>query len=162
MFKDKKSGDIIHILEIDSSGGKPTYHTATVSEVSEPKYTTSAFGVPDYASGFKMEIKAELKDGTILPFAGINPDNNFAIGGKYRISTEKERIHEEVKRIYEEKSEHVSKVDQYKEVMSECESIMQELGVITIPRETDARLEKLESNVNDIKDLLKKLSERGL
>lgn len=36
-----------------------------------------------------------------------------------------------------------------------------EFVVITIPRETDARLEKLESNVNDIKDCLRNCQKEG-
>lgn len=154
MFKDKKIGDSIYILEIDAKTGKPKLHNATVSEISDANYETNAFGSIDYTKGKKIELKAELSDNSVLPFAGINPDNNLAIGGKYRISTDKDRIHEEVKRIYEDKQEHINRIEEYKDVVEECKEVMQELGIVAIPVETDKRLDTLEKGMKDIQSML--------
>lgn len=157
MFKEKKQGDYIHLLEIDIKTGEAKYHKATITEINDPKFETNTFGAVDYTKPARIEISVELSDGSKQTFARINPENNFSIGGKYRISTSKEMLRSELDKIIEEKQDHINRVEEYKQIVESCNEALQEMGVVNIPSETDKRLNKLESNIYDLTSMVQRL-----
>lgn len=153
MFKDIKDGESIYILDIEPKSGMPTYHEGVLQSKSA---ITSKVGTL-LSTEYEFNLIISVTEGVVKEFCEVNPDGDYAVSGRYRLSTDKSKLVSEIQRIYDEKSIHVTNHELYKSIITKCEQLMGEIGIEN--SNYDWRMRQLESKYDTITSSLKTIME---
>lgn len=160
MFTNVKNGDVVYCIELDLNNGSPKFHKASVVSVNiEDKKVTpkdfSDFTKPAVTEKM-MNIIIEVA-GADKEFSGLNPECDYFIGGRFRVSTDKEKLVKDIKSIKDEKQQHISKMEEYKEVVEKCDTAFEEIGFVDMTpvapeemKEVKKQLGSLDARVNGL------------
>jgi hypothetical protein len=149
MFKDIIDGNSIYVLDIDPKTGMPEYYVGTLVTKSSIRSKMNNL----LQTETEFDITVEICDGVTKEFCGVNPNGDYAISGRYRISGSKSNLQSELQRVYDETSKHVSNFEFYKSITVKCEQIMGELGLSN--SNYDLRMKQLEAKYDSITASLK-------
>ena len=159
MFKDLKPG--LQMLILDKSANPIKCHTGKVIKVSLPRVEMPKSDSPLNFSAFQMQDRVvDLTieyDGKTSTF--VVPENsNVAYGDAVTIACSDEPIISEVKSRMKESADIVDSYDFHKANIEECRSILATLSPqYAETQETDKRMTAMETDIADIKDMIRTL-----
>lgn len=148
LFKELKEGYPIYILHKD---GEKRVSQGKVTNVSPSHMPT----IPNVMNTMQMVVDITVDDnGCVRTYT--MPDNlSVTYTDNLVLSTDKEGVIREVEVIKSKCEEELSRKDEYEKTVLECDNILKEWNpTFKEKKETEARFEKLETSVHDIKDML--------
>ena len=149
MFSALSQGSSVYILDKTSS---PEYKIGEVLGVSFPK--VNPYGVQN-----TVDLKIKI-DGNTQEFNSIPSINSIVTynNGKVIISESKQGIQNEVESMLQNSRQILNNIDQYKQNIIDCESILKQLNPqFAIDKERDERLSNLENRFDGVESKLDKI-----
>lgn len=103
----------------------------------------------------QMVVDVTIEDGGLTRTYTM-PDNTSVTYAKDLVlSTDREGVLREVEILKNQRTEELSKVDEYKKDVDDCEKILAEWNpVFREKRETEERFTKLETSILDLKNMM--------
>lgn len=147
LFKDLKAGYPVYIFHKD---GEKRITQGKVTAIS-PSHLPQA---PSMQT-MQMVVDVTIEDGGFSRTYTM-PDNiSVTYANDLVLSTEREGVLREVEILKNQRAEELSKVDEYKKDVDECEKILAEWNpAFREKRETEERFSKLETAMTDLKGMM--------
>lgn len=148
IFKDIKQGHTIYLFDRDNI------------DVKEGKVTaTGASHLDKINNMFEMVVDITIDvDGNKQTYT-FKDGNEIGYAGQLMITPNRDAIVKEVQMLKSQSEDALSKIDKQKKTVEKCNSLLSTFDPIyKDKKETDERFNKLEQSINDIKELLSKLS----
>lgn len=151
LFKDIKTGYPIYFLDKDSV----RFYQGKVVSVAVPRYNNqvgATYGTQPTGMVVDITIEAEGATKTYT----IPETSTITYAGNLVLSTDKEGILREVEALKAVSEEALSKIDKHKQVVSNCEALLEELNpAFAEKRAQDKRIEGIENEVKSLSSIVK-------
>lgn len=150
MFSALSQGSSIYLLDKTST---PSFKVGEVVGVSSPKLGYN------FGQATTIDLKVKV-DNTVQEFNNLPSINNYITynNGKLLISESKQIIQNEVETILNNSKNIIDNLDNYKNNIIECESILKQLNPqFAKDKERDDRLQNLENRFDGVESKLDKI-----
>lgn len=162
MFKDLKNGFQVSVL--DKSGKTPVYKIGNVVSVSAPRVDPTRqmqpgqFPNPMMYSERVLDLTVEC-DGQTNTYV-VQENGNVASIASLTLACTTDPILNEVRAIHKTSSDVIASVDRHQEVVSKCESIMEELNpTFAESKAQNERIDKIESSISLVADSVRQIQQ---
>lgn len=157
MFSALRPGSILYIL--DKSDGLAV-KTGCVENITQPRPMYKTYN-PAVSFGTNMQTVVDVTvkvDGEKKEIVGLNSNNIIQSQGDYVISETREAMISEVDSMLQNSKNVIESVDQHKQIIEQCESILRDLNpVYAKEQERDDAIEDLTAQVNNMQSILNRL-----
>ena len=161
-FSQLNIGDPIHVLEVVGTFKKSTnYYSGTIASVSkvyDEQLPPQQFPMPNQTRRKLVDIvisfDGEQKKLSVDDNKSIVTDTNIGL----TVATDKQQIINMVRTTYNEYKAKKEAMARYDEEMQKCETILNKLDIKPEVQE-DSRIAELQSQVNELKDIIKQASQ---
>lgn len=154
IFKELKSGFPIYLLDRSTM----QYEQGKVMSVGTPHPDIGKIASTMPLSGYgklKVDVCVQTADGKQNTYS-FDDTEQTAYAGVLLLSTSKDGIIGEVSSLKSQAEAALAKVEEQKETVKKCEALLRDLDTTYKEKQaTEARFEKLEGNMGDMKDTLK-------
>lgn len=154
IFKELKSGYPIYLLERSTM----RYEQGKVMNVGTPHPDVSQVASTLPMGGYGkllVDVCVQTTDGKQNTYSFADTEQT-AYAGSLLLATSKDGVISEVTALKSQAEAALSKVDEQRDMVTKCEALLRELDTAYKERQaTEARFEKLEGNMGDVKDTLK-------
>lgn len=147
MFSALTQGSPVYLLDKTSS---LDYKVGEIVGVTQPRFSTL---------GNTVDLKIKVGE-SVQEFSSVPSVNTFVSynNGNVIISETKQGIQNEVESILQNRKYHIDNIDNYKNDIIECESILKQLNPqFAIDKERDERLSSLEGKFDSLESKIDKI-----
>lgn len=108
---------------------------------------------------FEMVVDVTIEINGSTQTYTVKDSNEVSWSGQLMITPNKEMVIQEIQSMKSQAEDALNKVDQYKETVDKCNSLLSAFDPIyKDKKENDERFAKLEQSINDIKELIANIS----
>ncbi len=144
MFKNIKSGDMLHVIEVDSASGIPTYYATSVINVVPEYLPTNSTVLSSKVIDIVCKLGLESKT-----LSMIDPQSANIVVGNYKIGTDKDWAMCEIRTIHDVNKNIIASVERCEAIINACTDILEVNGLS--PESDSQRLSSLEGSMNEMR-----------
>lgn len=149
IFKDVKQGQTVYLFDRNTV------------DMKECKVTQVGLShIDTFNKQFEMVIDITIDTGNGQQTYTFKDSNEVGYAGQLMITPNRDNVLREIQSLKSQSEETLNKIDQYKQTVEKCNTLLATFDPIyKDKKETDEKFSRLESSINELKELISHLKE---